>query len=367
MTDASPAFAEPLPDRTGRTGLDRAAWGRSPASQNAPGDLAGHLPAPTPPASPLSAEGRAARRLERIIAMNDVQTTGTESQTVAEARDKIEADARDEVMDKRTEIAPEALEALQATKDALAALERDDAEDALGQLAAAVGKLEVVLARAPDLALAVVDASVRTTETLADVATLKIVRDEAEDAMRDGHTQVARHLLRDFASETVVSITSLPLATYPEAMREAARLLDNGNSKHARRLLRLTLASLVTQEVVLPHPLLVASHLLHEAQTLAEKADQTPEESDRLAACLAEARRRLERAEALGYGSKADFDGFYDEIAAIGQQTAGGGSGVGFFDRIRAMLDNLVARLRHRSSERAEAGEQARREMESVR
>jgi len=299
--------------------------------------------------------------------MNDVQSTGTESQTAADARDKIEADARNEVMDKRKEIAPEALEAIQAAKDALAALERDDTEDALGRLAAAVGKLEIVLARAPDLALAVVDASVQTTETLADVATLEIVRDEAEDAMRDGHTQVARHLLRDFASETVVSITRLPLATYPQAIREAARLLDNGDRKQARRLLRLTLASLVTQDVVLPHPLIVARHLLHEAQTLTEKADRTREETDCLAACVAEARGQLERAQALGYGSEREFDAFYDEIAAIGQKTAGGGSGVGFFDRIRATLDNLVARLRYRSSERAEAGEEGRTKMESVR
>lgn len=299
--------------------------------------------------------------------MNDVQTTGTEGQTVADARDKIEADARDAVMDKRKEIAPEALEALQATKDALAALERDDSDDATGQLAAAVGKLEIVLARAPDLALPVVDASVRTTELLADAATLEMVRDEARNAMRDGHVQAVRHWLRDFASETVVSITSLPLATYPEAIKEAARLLDEGDRKRARRTLRLALASLVTQEVVLPHPLLVARHLLHEAQALAEKTDRTPDDSDRLAACLAEARGRLKRAEVLGYGSKGDFNGFYDEITKIERQTTDGGSGTGFFDRIRSTLDRLVTRLRHRAPERAEAGEQAREEVESVR
>ena len=100
-----------------------------------------------------------------------------------------------------------------------------------------------------------------------------------------GRYQVVRTLLRDFASETVVRVANLPMATYPDAIKEAARLIDAGEADEAAAVLRAALGTLVVTETVYPHPLIDAEVHLDAAKELAEMANRTEKENDQLAAC----------------------------------------------------------------------------------
>jgi len=282
-------------------------------------------------------------------AMKELQTH-VETPAETAARAEIEQSAREQTEARRKDVRPEAAEALRMTAQALDALNASDADKAINLLESVTGKLEIVTARDPNLALAPVAATMETVEVAISTAGLELIRDEVRDAMRDGEVQRARRLLRDFASETIITIRSLPLATYPAAIKEVVRLIDADKLSEAAQKLRKTLASVVETDIVLPHPLLIARHLLREAQALSEKSDRSSEEEARLTKALDEAAANLERAEILGYGTKKDFREFHEQIAAIRRKAAGGKSGMGWFDALRSGLDDLLGRLRHRQA-----------------
>ncbi|MQT78174.1 hypothetical protein GHO37_28515, partial [Pseudomonas helleri] len=62
---------------------------------------------------------------------------------------------------------------------------------------------------------------------------------------------------------------------------------------------------------------------------------------ERLQDLLNEARQQLEMAELLGYGKKKDFEPLYSELKKVKEKTAGGGSGKGWLDEIKARLSKL--------------------------
>ena len=282
-------------------------------------------------------------------AMTD-QETHAETPAETAAKSEIAQLARDEKEARQKDVTPEAADALRMTAEALEALNAADADKAITLLETVTGKLEIVTARDPSLALAPVSTIMETVEVVISNIGLELIRDEARDAMRDGEVQRARRLLRDFASETIITIRSLPLATYPEAIKAVVRLIDAGKLSEAAQKLRTTLASVVETDIVLPHRLLIAHHILREAQALSEKSDRSSEEEARLTQALDEAAANLERAEVLGYGTKKDLREFHEQIAAIRKKASGGKSGTGWFDALCSGLDALLGRLRHRGA-----------------
>ena len=181
-----------------------------------------------------------------------------------------------------------------------------------------------------------------TYDILADIKAVKALREEIEDALDDGRVQQARRLIRNLASETVISVTNIPLATYPDAIKRAAKLIDVEKMDEAKKELQLALNTLVVTDTIIPLPITIAEKYLKEAETLTEKGDRSEEESERLADLLKDARTELEFAQALGYGSKKDFKNLYKQLDQIKDKTKGGKSGSGFFDKIKGYLKDTV-------------------------
>ena len=94
-----------------------------------------------------------------------------------------------------------------------------------------------MLARNPSLALAPVDVSVVSYDVLGSVDAVNALRKSAEDALEDGRLQEARHLIDGLASETVVRVSNLPLATYPDAIKAAAVLVAQNKLDEAKAAL----------------------------------------------------------------------------------------------------------------------------------
>ena len=109
--------------------------------------------------------------------------------------------AGDEVVKKRAELLSEAIEALEQTKAAIENLENDDGDKALDALAAATGRLDILLARDPGLALAPVEVATSRTDIIATVADVRTIRDRIEALVKAGRLQDARVLMETFASE----------------------------------------------------------------------------------------------------------------------------------------------------------------------
>jgi hypothetical protein len=276
----------------------------------------------------------------------DESSLPAEPQAQSPATRSVQADvdkrASETADEQRGKIIAAASAAIGATKKALQALESDDPETALRSLETATGKLELILARDPGLGLAPVDVTVTTHDLLASPDTVKAMIHDAEHYLEDGEIQQARALMANLASEVVFQTTSIPLATYPDAIKAIVPLIDAGKIDEARAGLQAALNTLVvTTDEVIPLPVLRAEQLLENAEALAENDSRTKSDSATLSGLLTEARGQLRMAELLGYGTKQSFRPMYEQLDMIEEKVAGGGSGKGWFDRIRQQVSEL--------------------------
>ncbi len=206
----------------------------------------------------------------------------------------------------------------------------------------ASGKLQIILARDPGLALAPASVTSATYNVFSSIAEINVIRDRAEDALEDGRLQEARRLIRNLASETVISVTNIPLATYPGAISLAAKSVDEGRFEEAKNILQTALNTLVITETIIPLPVAHAEEILKQAEILAEKAQRNKEEVERLEGFLKSARSELMFAEALGYSSKKNFKHLYEQINQIEKKTKEGKTDKGFFAKIKSFIKDVI-------------------------
>ncbi|WP_456405405.1 YfdX family protein [Thiolapillus sp.] len=266
------------------------------------------------------------------------QEKSAESQAVQTQVDQTSAD---KAASQREKITKEAVAAIEQTQKALQALNDGKTDDALKALEAATGKLELILARDPKLALVPVNVDMVTYDLFASVDTVKAAIKEAKDLLDDGKVQDARRLMSNLASEVVISTTSIPLATYPDAIKAISPLLDKGETEKAKLALQAALNTLVVTAEVVPLPLLRSQHMLAAAEVLAEKEKRSEEDNQKLDNLLKAADEELKLAEVLGYGSKKDFAPLHEQIGKIKDKASGGKSGKGWFDELKSALKNL--------------------------
>ncbi len=275
--------------------------------------------------------------------------TKSDAARAAEGKKVVNAQARKqgarEASIKRDKILTEAVDALRETQNAIKLLDKNDKKGALDALAKAVGKLEIVLARAPDLALAPVDVTSRTLDIYADVKSVKKAVDDAVRLLRKGRVQDARALVSGLASEIIIEVINIPLATYPDAIKAIVPLIEQGKTKEAKAALIAALNTLVVTRHIIPLPILRVENMLARADELARKKKRSEAEQKELDGILKAARVELEFAEALGYGKEGDFKPFYEELDKIAARTRGGKHGEGFFDALRKALSDFRAKL----------------------
>lgn len=118
----------------------------------------------------------------------------------------------------------------------------------------AARKLEGVLARDPSLKLAVINVRSSIVDAAVTPVVIKDTISQAKKQLNDGRIQQVRTLLGPMVSEIRTSTDSLPMATYPTAIKLAIRGIDEGKLKEAEQLLRNTLDTVVTVEEIVPLP-----------------------------------------------------------------------------------------------------------------
>ena len=235
----------------------------------------------------------------------------------------------------REELLQDAVSALQETENALAALDKKDAKAATAALERATGKLEIVLARNPNLALAPVDVSVVSYDVLGSVDAVNALRKSAEDALEDGRLQEARHLIEGLASETDVRVSNLPLATYPDAIKAAAVLVTQNKLDEAKAALEAALSTIVIRDVIHPLPLMRASAAIEEARKLAANAQRGAGDDAKIQQLLTTAREQLRLGQALGYATKDEMKDLLKTVDEIEDGTKNKGAATSIFDKIR--------------------------------
>ncbi|EHH4446249.1 heat resistance protein YfdX1, partial [Escherichia coli] len=134
---------------------------------------------------------------------------------------------------------------------------------------------------------------------------------------------------------------NLPMATYPAAIKSAARLIDSGKIDNAKAELARALNTLVVTSVAFPLPVLRAEAAMAKAEKLAETDRRDAKQNEELSTLLSSVRTEIEMAQILGYGKKADFKPIFDQVKSIEQKSAGGKSGKGWFDELKTRIQKL--------------------------
>jgi hypothetical protein len=258
---------------------------------------------------------------------------------------QVQAQVEKSEAEKRAQLLKDAQAAVDQTHNALDALDQGKKDEALADLEQVTGKLDLILARDPKLALAPVGVSTVITDVYAGPDTAKEAVGQARALLDNGDVQQARALLDGLASEADMEVTNIPLATYPEAIKAIAPLIDAGKIDEAKTRLTAALNTLVIETYVTPLPTVRAKAILDDAETLAEKSGRSQEDNKKLHNQIEAAREQLKLGQVLGYGSKQAYKPLYDELDNIEKKTEGGKSGVGFFDQIQELLTSFRDRI----------------------
>ena len=253
-------------------------------------------------------------------------------------------------------VVKEALMAVQETEKALDLIEDKSPDEAMTSIKNAIGDLEILLAREPALSNVPLDFGVETINMVQNLHEAKKISKAAKEAVDNGSFQKARVLLDSLTSEIRVTTTSLPLATYPAALKEAARLLSANDLLGAGDTLRGALSTLVVDQTVSPIPLINTMTLIDRASELAQKLnpkegstgkDDLKKTRVKVLQALANAREQLKLAEALGYRSaEGDYEPINDLIDHIEDEVISGHSDNGVFAKLTHTAESLYEKIR---------------------
>jgi predicted transcriptional regulator len=201
---------------------------------------------------------------------------------------------------KEVKIVKEAVEAVALTQQVLIELEKGNKNKAIKLLEDAIGKLEVVLSAPNAPALIPIDSSVEIVDFPGTIQDIKNGVITAKALLKENKIQAARLILDTLRSEIVLKVINLPLASYPSALKLAAKFLHENRIDEAKNILNAALATFVEVDIITPIPLAQAIHLVEAAKVVAK------EDKKKALEYLKAAKLALKKAEALGYVSESD-------------------------------------------------------------
>jgi len=257
-------------------------------------------------------------------------------------RSRVAALSRKEVAAEESELVDEAMAAIADTRKALEAIANEDKEEALRQLESVIGKLEVLLARDPELVEVPISVDARQVELITDLEGVKKLKKAVKEAIKEDQYQAARQLLEGMANEVVITITKIPLGIYPDAMRLAARYVEKGDFDMAAVTIGEALKALVVKEIIVPLPILRAEVLLEQAQSLLGQEDA----KGTVLLLLENAQYQLVLAEEMGYGRRdKEFANLARAIKEIRRGVESNQDVVSNMDTLLNVLRNFKERI----------------------
>ena len=136
-----------------------------------------------------------------------------------EVTKKVEA-AQDNYVDERVKkITEEAVEAINLVAKVIDLLDKKEKDKALEELANVLGKLEVLIARDPNLQLVPVDVRESVVDFPGTVDDIEAAKTEVVALIKAGEVQLARDIMLNLASELDIFVTALPIGTYPVVLK----------------------------------------------------------------------------------------------------------------------------------------------------
>ena len=231
-------------------------------------------------------------------------------------------------------IVQEAVDAVKLTRQVLVQLDQNKKDEAIKTLEKAIGKMEVVMSHPKAPALIPLDASVVVSQFAGTAYDVENAVISSIALLKNHRVQDARRIVQTLKDEIDLVTVNLPLASYPAALKLAAKDLHEDKIADAKAVLATALNTFVEVDVVTPIGILQAQDLIAAAQKVA-KTDK------KLAlAHLDAAKAALKKAKALGYTSTSDttYKMLNEAIDKIQKEIRGKNEATKLFDELIAKL-----------------------------
>jgi hypothetical protein len=225
----------------------------------------------------------------------DSNTTLTSKEVSANAT----KNATKKANNNKVELIKEALSSLELSAKALKELNKNKVDDAKKSIELALGKLESILAAKDTPKLLPIENRIVIKNFIGGANDVTAALKSVEELMDKGKIQEAGELLYSLQSEIDMTVISLPLATYPDALKLASKYIIEKNPEKAKEILTLALSTFSEVEQIIPIP------LINTVDLVAIASDIAKENKEQALKHLALANDELNKAEKLGYVSKS--------------------------------------------------------------
>lgn len=273
-----------------------------------------------------------------VRAESDVEKQRQEAEQ--QVRPEVEQQRKSAEDQARKSLDQEAVAAIDETSNAIKAIGENKTDQALAAIERATGKINVLLARNPATALIPVSFEVNVIAAAPeDVKEIRRRAAAADWAIAARAYPTARAILDSLTSEIRLRTYNLPLVSYPAALKEAARFLDEKKTKEAGAALLTALNTLAVIDQVTPLPIAVAQAAIGAAQQLRDK------DKDGAQKHLTVARTELERAKELGYSGKdPEYANLDKSIRDLEKQLKGNGDTGSLFASLKEKIASFFGR-----------------------
>ena len=261
--------------------------------------------------------------------------------TVAQVNKIAVNNAKEDARNHPAKLVGEAIESLKLAQKAVIALEHKDTKSAKEDLEKALGKLEVILASKDAPKLLPIDNIVQVQEFVGTASDVENIVKHAKSLLDDGKVQEARALLIPLVSEIDITVVNLPLASYPDALKLAAKYVNEGKTEEAKKVLYIALSTFTQVTEVVPIPLLESTDLIAAASRIAK------EDKARALKYLDAASDALDVAEKLGYVSESatTYKMLHDQIKAVEKEIKGKNKAEKLFEELAAKLKEFKSKI----------------------
>jgi len=246
------------------------------------------------------------------------------------------------VNERGDQIKQEAVDAVNLVVQVLKELEEKQKDKAIKSIEEALGKLEVLVAKDPEIQLFPVDIQEQIVDFPGTVDEAVEARKEVIKLLKDEEVQAAREIMLSLASELDIFVTALPIGTYPAALKAIIPLIDEEKYDEATKLLVEVLETLVLQKVIIPLPIVRAEKTIDVAVKSANDEEKKADRKE-LEELLAYAKEQLLLAQALGYGKvHEDYKDLLEAISGIEEKLKNDEATKGIFDELQSKLKNFL-------------------------
>jgi tetratricopeptide (TPR) repeat protein len=242
----------------------------------------------------------------------------------------------------QAQIVKEAIKSLEFAAKAEIALNKNDKKQALANIEKALGKLEVILSSKNAPKELPINSHISMEEFLGSVKDIKKVVNHVKTLLNKNRVQEARTLLNTLKSEIDIDVVSLPLTTYPNALKLAAKYISDNKINKAKEVLDIALNTFNKTTTIIPLPLVKATNLINISAELSKKGKK----EDALK-YLQAAEEELNRSEALGYVSHSSttYKALHQAIEKVRKEIKGKNKAEKLFDALKAKLKDFKDKI----------------------